>query len=137
MMEQKTAGQAGAQRVTWKGWVEIGGKRFYAKSNYERRYALYLEFLKKHGHIVDWEYEPKTFYFEGIKRGTNNYKPDFKVYFPNGKYQWVEVKGYMEAKDFTKMKRMAKYFPEEKITIVDKQWFSSNGPKLRGVIKEW
>ena len=137
MMEKKTGGAVVGQRSTWKGWVEIGGKRFYAKSNYERKYALYLELMKTHKHIVDWEYEPHTFYFQGIIRGTNNYKPDFKVYFPNGTHEWIEIKGYMEKKDFTKMKRMAKYFPNEKIRVIGKPWFTENNPKLRGIIKDW
>ena len=125
-------------KATWKqDWAEIGGKRNFYRSKWEYRYALYLEFMKKHKHILEWEHEPKTFWFEGIKRGTNNYKPDFFVTFPSGNTEWKEVKGYMDAKSATKLKRMAKYFPDEKIRVVGKDWFKTNSPMLKKVIPNW
>lgn len=125
-------------RVTWKqGWAEISDKRYYFRSRWEYRYALYLDFMKKHNHIIDWFYEPHTFYFEGIKRGTNNYKPDFKVIFPSGNEEWIEVKGYMDAKSATKIKRMAKYFPDVKLRVVSGDWFSTNALMLKKVLKNW
>lgn len=125
-------------KATWKqDWAEIGGKRNFYRSRWEYRYALYLEFMKKHKHIIDWEHEPKTFYFEGIKRGTTNYKPDFRVVFPSGNHEWVEVKGYMDSKSVTKIKRMAKYFPEEKLRVIGKEWFKANSPILKKVIANW
>jgi hypothetical protein len=93
--------------------------------------------MKKHGKIVDWEHEPKTFYFDGIKRGTNNYKPDFKVIFPSGSEEWYEVKGYMDAKSKTKIKRMAKYHPDVKLNVVDGSWFKANSPVLKRVLNNW
>ena len=125
-------------KATWKqDWAEIGGKRNFYRSRWEYRYALYLEFMKKHKHIVEWEHEPKTFWFEGIKRGTNNYKPDFFVTFPSGNSEWIEVKGYMDSKSATKLKRMAKYFPDEKIRVVGKEWFKANSSMLKKVIPNW
>lgn len=125
-------------KAPWKqGWEEVGGKRCYFKSKWEFRYALYLELMKTHKHILDWEYEPHTFYFYGIKRGTTNYKPDYKVYFPSGNHEWIEVKGYETAKDRTKYKRMAKYHPNEKLRVVGKDWFKENSRKLSAIIKDW
>jgi hypothetical protein len=125
-------------RVTWKqGWAEISDKRYYLRSRWEYRYALYLDLMKRHNHIIDWFYEPHTFYFEGIKRGTTNYKPDFKVIFPSGNEEWIEVKGYMDAKSATKIKRMAKYFPEIKLRVVDGDWFKTNALMLKKVLKNW
>ena len=125
-------------RATWKqDWAEIGGKRNFYRSKWEYRYALYLEFMKKHKHIIEWEHEPKTFYFEGIKRGVTNYKPDFRVTFPSENHEWIEVKGYMDSKSVTKIKRMAKYFPEEKLRVIDGTWFKANSPMLKKVIKGW
>ena len=64
-------------KATWKQeWREIDGRRIFFRSRWEYRYALYLQLLKSRGEIKDWQHEPKTFWFEGIKRGTNNYKPD-------------------------------------------------------------
>jgi hypothetical protein len=125
-------------KSTWKqDWAEIGGKRNFYRSRWEYRYALYLEFMKKHKHIVEWEHEPKTFWFEGIKRGTNNYKPDFRVVFPSGNDEWIEVKGYMDSKSATKIKRMAKYHPDVKLRVIGKEWFKQNGSKLKNIILGW
>jgi len=135
-MELSTS-SSGIQRQTYKGWYEIDGKRMYLKSNWEKRYALYLDFMKKHKHIVDWEYEPDKFWFDGIKSGTTNYTPDFKVLFPSGNYEYFEVKGFMDKKSLTKIKRMAKYHPNIKLRVIDKAWFTSNGKILKKVIKNW
>lgn len=125
-------------KATWKqGWEEVGGKRHYFKSKWEYRYALYLELMKTNNYITDWWYEPQTFYFQGIKRGTTNYKPDFKVLFPSGKHEWFEIKGYETAKDRTKYKRMAKYHPQETLRVVGKEWFKENSRKLSAIIKDW
>ena len=132
-----TGGEAAVQRKVWKGWVEIDGKRMYLKSNWERRYCLYLSLMVKHKYVVDYQYEPETFWFQGIKRGTNNYKPDFRVEFPSGKVEYYEVKGYETSKDRTKYKRMKKYHPNIILNVVDGKWFKENGSKLKSIIKEW
>jgi hypothetical protein len=125
-------------KSTWKQeWAEIGGKRCFFRSRWEYRYALYLELMKQNKYVVEWEHEPKVFYFEGIKRGTTNYKPDFKVTFPSGKEEWFEIKGYMDAKSKTKIKRMAKYYPDLVLRVIDKTWFSENSKKLKAIIKNW
>jgi hypothetical protein len=50
---------------------------------------------------------------------------------------WVEVKGWMDPKSATKIKRFKKYFPEHNLIIIDKEWFKSNSAKLRLIIKDW
>jgi hypothetical protein len=125
-------------KTTWKPmWAEIGGKRKYYRSRWEFRYALYLDFMKKHGHILEWEHEPETFWFEGIKRGTNNYKPDFKVQFPSGNVEYHEVKGHETAKDLVKYKRMKKYHPSVVLRVVKGDWFKTNGKMLKAVLPDW
>lgn len=125
-------------KATWKAeWKEVGGKRIYFRSRWEYRYCLYLEYLKKQGQIVDWFYEPKVFWFEGIRRGTNNYKPDFLVVHTNASEEYVEVKGYMDAKSKTKIKRMAKYHPTVRLRVVTKEFFTKNGKMLRAVLRDW
>lgn len=109
-------------------WRTIGDKSYYFRSQWEMNYARYLQFLKDRGLIVDWLYEPETFWFHAIKRGTNSYKPDFKILDPDGTHYWVEVKGYMDAKSSTKIKRLKKYYPNERIEVVDKNWFKANMP---------
>ncbi len=125
-------------KAIWKQeWAEIGGKRSFYRSRWEYRYALYLELMKKNGYVTEWEHEPKTFWFDKIKRGTNNYKPDFRVAFPSGKEEYFEVKGYMDQKSRTKIKRMAKYHPEVVLRVIDKSWFSANGKTLKNILKGW
>jgi hypothetical protein len=66
-----------------------------------------------------------------------SYLPDFKVTDLNETYYWVEVKGFMDAKSRTKIKRFKKYFPQETLLVVSKNWFKTNSKKLKGIIKEW
>ena len=108
------------------GWRTIGGKRNYFRSKWEANYARWLQWRKKHGEIIDWLHEPQTFWFESIKRGVRSYLPDFKVILLDGTHEWHEVKGYMDSKSLTKIKRLKKYYPEEKLIVVDSDWFKRN-----------
>ena len=105
---------------THKGWAEFsGGKRYYFRSGWELRYAKYLEMLKKAKGIVDWTYEEDTYWFEKIRRGVRSYTPDFKVYMDDGTYEYHEVKGWMDPKSKTKLKRMGIYYPKEVVIVID------------------
>lgn len=105
--------------TTIKGWREIGGKKYYFKSKWEMNFAYYSEWMKQQGEIQDWEYEPDEFWFEGIKRGVCSYRPDFRWKERNGNMTYYEIKGYMDARSNTKIKRMAKYFPSVKLILID------------------
>lgn len=110
----------------------------YVRSAWEANYARYLNFLKASGQISGWRYEPKTFEFVAIKRGTRTYTPDFEVTLPDGRVQWHEVKGWMDQKSRTRLDRMAKYFPNETVLIIGEKWFRDaywNG--LSGTIQGW
>jgi hypothetical protein len=115
----------------------IGGKDCSFRSHWEVNFAHYLEHLKKEKVITDWDYEPQVFYFDGIRRGTTNYTPDFKLIYPGGRHEWREVKGWMSPQDKTKLKRMQKFFPEETIKIIDGEWFKKNGPALSVIVRGW
>jgi hypothetical protein len=100
-----------------------GGKRKdlnnqYLRSKWEANYARYLNYLG-----LEWEYEPKTFEFKEIKRGTRHYTPDF--YIPKEDV-FIEVKGWFTSKGETAIKRFFKYFPEKakKLKIVLDKEFS-------------
>lgn len=120
-----------------------GGKRadldnVYFRSSWEANYARFLNLIRNNGDIDRWEYEPHVFFFEAIKQGTRTYKPDFKVYLKNGSYEWHEVKGWMDNKSKTRLSRMAKYYPEEKIILIDESWFRSAYRKgLNKLIPHW
>jgi hypothetical protein len=81
--------------------------------------------------IKEWEHEPKTFWFEEIKRGTRSYLPDFKVTYWDGNHEWIEVKGYFDRKSLTKIKRFRKYYPQEILRIIDSEWFKANDFKIQ------
>lgn len=114
----RSSGQASS------GWSEIGGKRYYFRSLWERNYAHYLEWLKLRGLIKDWSFESHTFWFDKIKRGVRSYLPDFLVIECSGSETWHEVKGWMDSKSATKIKRMAKYYPDVKLIVIDKKQYS-------------
>lgn len=107
------------------GKCKIGETIYNFRSGWEATYAQYLEFLKVNGQIRSWEYECKCFWFEGIKSGCTSYLPDFKVVENDGSHWWAEVKGYLDQKGATKLKRMAKYFPEETVKLIRKDEIAS------------
>lgn len=87
-----------------------GGKRKdldseYTRSSWEANYERYLNQME-----IQWEYEKKTFWFEGVKSGTVNYTPDF--YLPEYG-QWHEVKGRWTTRSKTQLRRFRKYHPDE------------------------
>jgi hypothetical protein len=126
------------QKTTWKsGWREIGGKRKYFRSRWEANYARYLEFLKQNKQIIEWDHEPEVFWFDGIKRGCVSYLPDFKVTYIDNVVEYHEVKGWMDDRSKTKIKRMAKYHPSIVLKIIDAKWFKANNKMLTQIIFGW
>lgn len=107
------------------GWYVINNKRFYFRSSWEVNYARYLEWLLNKGDIIKWEYEPDVFWFEKIKRGVRSYLPDFKITNKNGTFEYHEVKGWMDDKSKTKIKRMKLYYPKIKLIIIEKDSYKS------------
>lgn len=101
------------------------------RSSWEANYA---RLLNSKG--IKWEYEPKTFYFEGIKRGSTSYTPDF--YLPETD-KWKEIKGWMTKKSKTKLKRFKKYYPEEekKLELIDKHKWKEIDKEYNNIIPNW
>lgn len=125
-------------KASWKAaWREIGGINKYFRSRWEANYARYLEWLKEKGEIRGWLHEPKTFWFEGIKRGCMSYLPDFEVTGIDGALTYHEVKGWMDDRSVTKIKRMAKYHPEIKLLIIDSKAYRVLERTMSGVISGW
>ncbi len=130
------------------GWRVIADRKIFFRSRWEYNYACYLQFLKVHGKIIEWAFEEKTFWFEGIKRGTMSYLPDFMVtLLVKEKSDLIEssrlaqeiheVKGYMDARSATKLKRMLKQYPQYKIVLIDENWFRANAKKMKHIIPGW
>lgn len=124
--------------ASWKaGWREIGGKRNYYRSRWEANYARYLEWLKQRAEIADWQHEPETFWFEAIKRGVRSYLPDFRVWEKDGSTALHEVKGWMDARSKTTLKRMAKYHPQERVIVIREKQYNEIARKIGPMIEGW
>lgn len=89
------------------------------------------------GVIAQWEFEPETFWFEKIRRGVRSYTPDFRVTMRDGTIQFVEVKGWMDKKSATKLKRMRKYHPTVDILLVDKNEYARLRSLWKASVPEW
>jgi hypothetical protein len=124
---------------TSQSWITVGDNRFYSRSLWERNYARYLDWMKKNSLIYYWEYNTEPFYFPGIKRGVTNYTPDFKICVngPDKNVTYSEVKGYMDSKSITKIKRFRKYYPQYPLNVIDKTWFKENNNKFFNLIEGW
>lgn len=77
--------------------------------------ANFYRYLKQILFIDVIQYEPTTFSFApfGILKGTVSYTPDFFFKDATGKEHYVEVKGYLDREDKTKLKRFKKFYPDE------------------------
>lgn len=118
-----------------------GGRRpdigpMYFRSAWEANYARYLNWLKERGEIDGWEYEPETFWFDAIRRGVRSYKPDFRI-TEKGKSYFVEVKGWMDPKSRTKLRRMKKYHPGVEVRLVDAKQYESIKRAVSRLIPAW
>lgn len=75
------------------------------RSGWEADFLRYLNYNN-----IKWLYEPKSFHFTDVKKGTTSFLPD--VFLPELDI-WIEIKGYLKNDDKVRIKRFAKYYPEE------------------------
>lgn len=124
--------------LAWKAsWREIGGLNEFYRSRWEANYARYLNFLKIRGDIKEWLHESEVFWFLKIKRGCVSYLPDFKVINNDDSFEYHEVKGWMDARSKTKIKRMKKYYPKTKLIVIEKKQYDEIKNKLGKLIEGW
>lgn len=114
---------------------DLGGK--YFRSSWEANYARYLNTLVESKQIKSWEYETETFWFEAIKRGTRFYTPDFIVTTLCGVKEYHEIKGYMDKKSATKLKRMRIYHPGISVKVIGSKEYKELERTVGGDIKGW
>lgn len=113
---------------------DLGGQ--YFRSCWEANWARYLNWLIEQGAIARWEYEAETFEFP-VRRGSRFYTPDFKVWNSDNTIEYHEIKGYMDQRSATKLSRMARYYPQIKIIVIDKSCYGDVARKVGGMIPEW
>ena len=133
--QEETNPPKGTHSHIQSGWYDINGKRIYFRSKWEANYALYLDFLKGQKKIKGWDFEPEIYVFEKIRYGTRAYRPDFKVYNNNGTFYYDEVKGRMDSKSLTKLKRMKKYYPDITVNVIDGPCYKSIKDNLGKMLK--
>lgn len=92
----------------------IGGKEYHYRSKFERNWALYLQFLKETGEIIEWEYEVVLFNFQnqGYETGPFMYRPDFKVTEKDGHILYQECKGWHDGATNRKFQRTLVCYPD-------------------------
>jgi hypothetical protein len=107
------------------------------RSRWESNYALYLEWLKTNGRIRDWKYEPVTFWFEKIKRGVRSYTPDFQIWTNAGTDHFIEIKGWMDKRSLTKLKRMRIYHPKVEIRLFVGKDYKALQKRCEYIVTGW
>ena len=106
------------------------GRTIKFRSKLEAKWSRYLDLLVRCGEIKRYEYEPCYFEFLEVKFGIRRYMPDFRVIEKNGDVTWHELKGYLDPKSITKIRRFAKFYPDETLHLI------FNGlPRARSVAK--
>lgn len=117
------------------GKYECSKGNIYFRSMWEANRALYLDWLIQQGEIRDWEYEPERFFFDRIRMRDKGYKPDFKITRTDGSIFYEEVKGNMDPRSKTVLKRMKKYFPDIKIILIETKQYDDMYRKMKGILK--
>lgn len=111
----------------------------YFRSAWEANIARYLNWLTAQGEVAAWEYEPETFRFDKITRGTVSYTPDFRVTYPDGRHEWWEVKGFRHQRGETAMRRFARYYPTEaeRLVLVDADAYRGIASTFQPLCPTW
>jgi hypothetical protein len=110
----------------------------YFRSAWEANYARYLNLLVKMKVVEYWAFEPETFWFENIRRGTRSFLIDFKVKYANeDKPVYVEIKGYMDKKSKTKISRFRKYYPQHRLEVIGAKEYYALRDRWSSAISTW
>jgi hypothetical protein len=121
---------------TKKGRREDLGDVFF-RSSWEANYARYLNLLIQDKRILKWEFEPDTFIFEKEIRGAKSYMPDFKITNLDNSIEYHEVKGWMDPKSKSKLKKFAKYYPTIKLILIDSKEYRKLEKQYKTTLTHW
>ena len=109
---------------------DLGG--VYFRSSWEANYARYLNHLVQVGDICRWEYEVDAFTLSSI-----SYLPDFKVWVTSTKFEYHEVKGYMDSRSLNKIEAFRIERPDLPLVLVDKDAYHSIEHDVQTLIPGW
>jgi hypothetical protein len=76
----------------------------YVRSAWEANICRWLNHKQ-----ISYQYEPKVFPFIEFKHGTTSYCPD--LFLPTTG-EWIEIKGFLDGRSKTAIRRFKKYYPE-------------------------
>ena len=107
------------------------------RSKWERNVARYLNELVRRGLLVRVTFEEETMWFPAVSRGVRSYTPDFKCTRPDGTFYYVEVKGWMDPKSKTKLKRAKLYYPDREIQVVNAATYNKLCKAYFRVLPHW
>jgi predicted nuclease of restriction endonuclease-like RecB superfamily len=65
------------------------------------------------------------------------YLPDFKVTERDGSVVYHEVKGWMDSQSKSKLKRMAKFYPEVRVIVVDEDGYKAIARSVAPIVPYW
>lgn len=131
----KNLSQPGKFANVQRGYFEINGEKRFFRSKWEANYCIYLNFLIKQKQIKSYSYEEDVFVFEAIQFGTRSYRPDFKVINNDDTIEYHEIKGWMTPKSKTQLSRMAKYFPDVKLVLIDTKGYGELKRKVGEMLR--
>lgn len=99
---------------------QVGGKVITFRCKLEYKWAVYCQFRKEQGIILDWWYEDLESLLElktGYLKNRKLYLPDFVVKELDESHEIEETKGYFPPKDATKLRLAAEQY-ENPITLI-------------------
>jgi len=95
----------------------------------ERAFVDRLEAQRRAGEIISWRFEAEKFRLTDTSDRTW-YRPDFKVLYPDGRHEFIEVKGgYIWEDGLLKFKIARSLFPEYTWSLW--QWRKTQWLKLK------
>ena len=100
----------------------------------ESAYMAYLDILQSAGEIIAWQFERVTFTLTLARPATggepatraHTYTPDFLVMMADNRIEFHDTKGFLDQKDYDKMKIAAEQSPWFRFVIVKKNGSSWN-----------
>lgn len=103
--------------------IRVDLNQFF-RSRYEANFARILNYLG-----IEWEYEVFRFKFNDCSYLPDFYLPQFDI--------WIEAKGWLNSEGRTKLYRMAEFYPNEVIKILDGEAYRKISKIYSEIIPSW
>lgn len=86
-------------------WIEVETSNGVIKvqGTYQERMCKVLDKMKEVGNIKDWSYSPDRIQYIAEDNEKHIYIPDFKVFYKDGVFKYIETKGWLKQRDRYKL----------------------------------